>query len=124
MSTIEQIVAENWYTIEELKECERKWICNGMGWKWGIQWTNLMRALPYFQGEKEKKLLEDLDLISDMHDIWFHKWWWILDFIKANYKLALGVCRLIYWTKTIDRILVFIIIFLSTTLFWRKYFNW
>jgi len=121
MKTIEQIVNENWYTIKELKKCK---YCNWCGWKWGINFELLMKSLPYFRKDKGKQLLEDLHLLCNMHDIWFHKWWWVVDFIKANYKFALWVCELIYWTKTIDRWLIFIIIFLGTTLFWRKYFNW
>ena len=124
MRTIEQIIKENWFTLEELRECEKKWICNGMGWKWWIQWTNLMRALPYFQWDKEKKLLNDLDLVADIHDISYYKWWNVFDFLKSNYILWLNIMRLLYWTNTFDRLLVFIIVFGGTTLFGSKYFNW
>ena len=44
MKTIEQIVNENWYTIEELKNCK---YCNWCGWKWWINFELLIRRLTF-----------------------------------------------------------------------------
>ena len=124
MKTINKILEENWYTKEELLTCEREWICNWVWWKWGIQFTDLLRKLKYFNKEKEKELLFHLDLIADIHDIDFNNWWWIKDFIKSNYKFCNNLIKLLNWTNTIWRITIFTFVFTSLNIFWIKYFNW
>ena len=123
MSTVNRIIKSHWYTKKYLLECEKKWICNGMGWKGGIQWTDKLRKLPYFKKGKEKQLLIDLDLISDIHDLYYLAWWWVMKFIKANYLFCIDLLQLLNWTLPMSRLILFIISFVWLNVFGRKYFN-
>ncbi len=124
MKTVEEIIKRNWFTVEELKDCFKKWICN---WIWGKGWINFDKViswLPYFDTKKWEKLHNDLDLISCIHDYEYFKWWNVLDFLKANFKLSMNVIELLHWTKWYSRLWIFILVFWWTTMFWFKYFNW
>jgi len=123
MNIITKILKNNWYTKEQLKQYEKDWICNWAWWKWGIDFDSLLKSLPYFRKSKWKKLLEDFNYISDIHDIAFYNWWWYSDFIRVNYKLSINTFKLLYWTNIIHRVFIFILLFVMTTLFWKKYFN-
>ena len=124
MTTIERMLLDNWYTYKKLKlVCIRAW-CNGCWGKWGFNFTKFMAHLPYFDSKKWNKLLNDLTLICNMHDIWYYEWGWFVDYIKANYKFAKNVFLLIHWTNLLVRVFILIILFVWTTLFWFKYFNW
>jgi len=120
METIEQIVKKNWYTIKQLELCERDGICN---WFWP-KGHNLLKLLPNFNSNKIKKLKRDVNLIADIHDIEYYLWWWYKAYIKANYKLAVNMCELLHWTNLFWRIIVFLSLFISTTLFGFKNFSW
>ena len=120
MTTIEQIIKENWYTIYELKKYYKEWRVN---WFWPKHY-NLFKYLPRFNSKKFFQLKLDLNLIADIHDLSYNKWWNVLDFIKANYILWKNVIRLLHWTNFFWRLLVFLWLFLWTTLFGFKYFNW
>ncbi len=120
MRTIEQIVTENWYTIEELKECK---YCNWCWWKGGINFELLIKSLPYFKKDKGKQLLEDLHLLCNMHDIWFYKWWNLIDFFVVNLIFSVWVYRLLHWTLFIVRLFLFVILYLLLNLFGIRYFN-
>lgn len=95
-----------------------------MGWKWWIQWTKAMRKLKAFKSEKEKKLLDNLDLVSDIHDLDFEKGWWIKEFYKVNLFLIIRILKLLYWTSETSRVSLFIILFFWLNTMWIKYFNW
>lgn len=129
MKTIDRILKEAGYTKEFLLECRRTGRTNWMGWKWGIQWTEKMRKMEYFETQREQELLDDLDLVSDMHDIEFENETGtnilksILNFIKANYDLILRIIRLLHWTSISSRIW-FLLWNITLTVFWVRYFNW
>ena len=121
MNTIDIIIAQNWYTKEQLLDCEKQWICNWMWSKWGIQWTDELRKFKYFQGWKIKQLLFDLDLVSNIHDIQIWESENFKQFIKANYVLSNNIIQLLHWTWFIRKVIVWLSVFLGTTIFW--YFN-
>jgi len=123
MKTIDKIIKDNWFNRNELIICKQNWICNWCWWKGWFNFTKALNKLPYFQSDKEKQLLFDLELICNMHDIWFNKWWTFLDFIKYNFKIADNIIILLHWTNSLYRIFIFISVFLWTTLFGWKYFN-
>ena len=124
MKTIDKILKEAWYTKQELLECEIEGTCNWMWGKWGIQWTDELRKLKYFDSEKETKLLNDLDLVSDIHDIKFNKGWFIIAFLIANYELCLHIIMLLHWTNTTAKVIIFILLMLWLNTFGIFYFSW
>ena len=121
MKTIEKILAKYGVDASTLKTDKN---CNWCWWKWGIDFDNLMEALPYFRQDKGQKLMQDLRLVCCLHDLCFTRWWNWKDFLKCNWQFAKNVYQLINWTKWIYRIIIFIVLFLWTTLFGKKYFNW
>lgn len=123
MATIDNILKKRWYTKQELLQCELDWICNWMWAKWWFQFTDKLRKLKYFNWEKERALLFDLDLISDIHDIKFEKWGSIFDYIRANYYFSIDLYTLLNWTSYTARITLFIIVFIWLNLFWFKHFK-
>lgn len=124
MSTINKILKREWYTIDELIDCEFEWICNGMWAKNWFQITDYLRWLKYFNSKKEKKLLRDMDLISDIHDIKWLKPWCIFAFLKSNYVFCIDIVSLFYWTNTINRILLFSILFIWLNIWWVFNYKW
>lgn len=123
MKTIDQIITDNWFIRNELIVCKQSGICNWCWWKWGFNFTKALNKIPYFNSNKKQELLFDLSLICNMHDLQYNKWWTFLDFINYNYILANNVMRLFHWTNSIARMILFVLIFWWTTLFWYKYFN-
>jgi len=101
-----------------------------MGWKWGIKWTDEFRKLKYFKSTEEQELLDDFNLVSDIHDIDFENKTWITilksisNFLKSNYDLIIRLLRLLHWTTVLWRLLIFIVAFWGLNIFWIKYFNW
>ena len=71
---------------------------------------------------KQEYLLYDLDFICDIHDLQYWKGGWIFSYIKANYILAKNMYTLLHWFNC--RKILFIVVFLWTTLFGFKYYNW
>ena len=124
MQTIDKILLNYWLNRDILQEKCRKYGCNGCGWKWGIDFENLLKSFPKFREDKWKKLLQDLHLICNLHDIWFAKGGWYIDFIKANWLFAKNVKQLVHWTNKKYRWALFVFVFLLTTCFGWKYFNW
>jgi len=108
--------------IEISIECKKYW-CNWCWWKWGINFGGLMKALPYFNEWKWKRLLQDLTYLCNWHDIQFWKWWSYFDFVRANFLFSYWVFKLIHWTRLFYRIVIFIVLFLWLTFKWKKYFN-
>jgi len=123
-STISVILRELWVTTDELYICYDTWICNWCGWKWWINFTNIMRHLPLFKEWKGKKLEEDIFLVCLWHDMKFAEWWNILDFLTYNLIFSISIFRLTNWTLFIVRLLIFITLFTLLNVIWWKYFNW
>ena len=123
IKTIDKIIKEAWYTKQFLLECRCSGRTNWMGWKWWIQWTDEARKLKGFESSEEQELLNDLDLVSDIHDLDFEAGWWIIAYIKANYKLIMRILELLHWTSTFWRITIFCLAFFWLNIFWIKYFN-
>ena len=123
MRTIERILKELWTTEKEIRiKCKEIW-CNGCWWKGGFNYTEYLRSLPYFQKEKEQRLLEDITLLCNYHDLLYSKWWKLKDFIRANYIFVSSIITLLHWTNILWRLFIFIVIFIWMTIWWRKYFN-
>jgi len=123
MKTIDKILKRRGFTEKQLLDYEMEWIANWMWGKWWIQFTDIARKLPAFESDKEQKLLYNVDLISDIHDYKYFIWWSYIDFIKANYDLSVDLFTLLHWTNIIARIFVFLLVFISTSLFGYKYFT-
>ena len=124
MKTIDIILKEAGYTKEYLIQTELDWITNWMWSKWGIQWTDEARKFKAFDSVKWQELLDDLDLVSNIHDLEFWKWWGIKQFYKSNLDLINRVLILLHWTSTLRRLAVFIIMFFGLNTIWAKSFNW
>ena len=124
MKTIEIILKQAWYTREYLIQTELDWITNWMWAKWGIQFTDEARKFKAFESKKAQELLDNLDLVSNIHDLEYAKWGWIKAFYKSNLDLINRVLILLYWTSILRRLLVFIIMFFSLNTIWAKAFNW
>lgn len=124
MKTIDIILKEAWYTKEHLLEQRRIGKTNGMGRKWWIAWTKQARKFKAFNSNRLEQLLNDLDLVSDIHDLEFGKWGGIIKFYKSNLDLINRVLILLHWTSTLRRLLVFIIMFIGLNTIWVIAFNW
>lgn len=130
MKTINQILKNSWYTKEFLLECEKIWRCNWCWWKGWIQWTKQLRKLKFFNSNREQKLLDNLDLVSDIHDIDFENndskniFESIKAFYIANYNLIIRILQLLYWTTKTGRLSVFLLAFFWLNIFWIRFFNW
>lgn len=124
MKTIDIILKEAGYTKAFLLKMEKKGICNWVGAKWGIQFTDRLRKYKYFQRTKKKKLLRDMDFIADIHDLDWYYGWGFITFIKSNYDLAIRMCQLLHWTTISARFITFCLFFFSVTLFGWKNYNW
>jgi len=124
MKTINKIIKDNWFTRTELSIYRKKWITNWMWWKWWIKFTKELAKLPWFKRWYKKQLLIDMDLVSDMHDIRFHIWWWFKSFLRANWNFAANMIRLFHWSTFTSRFLLFTTLFIWTTLVGWRYFNW
>ena len=123
MKTIEKILKSSWYTKEYLLEQRAWWITNWMWPKW-TSITKFLKKLPNFESDKKNRLLDDLDLVSDIHDLAYLKWWWIIDFFKANDIFIRNVLDLFYWTSRTARFFLFIILFYWLNTIWIRYFHW
>jgi len=120
MTTIKAILKTANISKDDIAEYRKVWICNWCGWKWGWSISDSLESLPYFKEEKRKNLLKDIKIICCLHDYDFFKKTW---FLKSNYKLAIRILQLLHWTTTWKRLLLFILIFWGTTLFWYKYYK-
>ena len=124
MKTINRILQDNWFTRVEIAVYRKMWVCNWAWWKWWIKFTKELAKLPWFKKKKWKQLLIDIDLISDCHDIRFHLWGWLFDFLRANWNFSYNMIRLFHWTTPMSRFLLFTTLFLWTTLVGFRYFTW
>lgn len=126
MRTIDKILSKYWISKEFLLSWEKKWICNWCWAKWGFNFSNLLeklKKLESFKNEKYDKLVEDLKLVCNIHDYQFFNWWCFLDFICYNFQLAINMTRLLHWTWFLRKSIVFVSVFLWTSFFWFKSFN-
>jgi len=124
METIDYIIKKAWYESKFLLEQRALWITNGM---WAKRWINiskLLRSFPWFNKKKQAKLIDDLDLLSDLHDIDFGKPWNYKDFYKANLIYIERVLQLLHWTPVIVRLLIFILFYTVLNTMWMLHFNW
>lgn len=124
MKTIEKILSKENVTKEQLDKLRKLGLVNWMWWKWWIQFTNLIRKIDFIDSEKLNNLLDDLDYISDIHDLEFNTWWWIFDFLNANYKLVNNILILINWTSLKSKIFIWFTIFTLINIFWIRFFKW
>jgi len=124
METIDYIIKKAWYESKFLLEQRALWITNGM---WAKRWINiskLLRSFPWFNKKKQAKLIDDLDLLSDLHDIDFGKPWNYKAFYKANLIYIERVLQLLHWTPVIVRLLIFILFYTVLNTMWMLHFNW
>ena len=124
METIDYIIQKAWYESKFLLEQRALWVTN---WMWAKRWINiskLLRSLPWFDKKKQAKLIDDLDLISDLHDIDFGKWGNYKDFYNANLNYIKRVLQLLHWTPVIVRLLIFILFYTILNTVWMLHFNW
>ena len=96
--------------------------------KWSFDFVrikNIIEKAPFVNPKKLNKLWKDIDTRWCLkHDKAFLKGWNLLSFLKANHEFWIDVLSCIYWTTTFTRVNVYVILVVSTTLFWWKFFNW
>ncbi len=124
MKTIDVILKEAGYTKKYLLKCRASGLTNWMGRKGWIGWTKQARKFKAFDSKRWNQLLNDLDLVSDIHDLEFWKWGRVIKFYKANLDLINRVLILLHWTSILRRLLVFIIMFFGLNTVWVIAFNW
>jgi len=122
MKTINRLVKQSWFSRAEIAVYRKMGICNWAWWKWGIKFTQELRKLKFFDKWKEKQLLKDIDLISDIHDIRFHIWGWVFSFLRANYNFSCNMMQLFRWTTPMSRFLMFLTLMLWLNTIWIKYY--
>lgn len=123
MKTIDIILKEAGYTKKYLLDCRASWITNWMWAKWWIQFTDVARKFAFAKKPKIAKFLDDLDLVSDIHDLNYLNWETFKDFFKANMELISRVLQLMWWTSTSRRLIVFIMMFTTLNTIWWKAFK-
>ena len=101
---------------------------NWCGWEWGFKFTIIrdrIKKLKFLDPKKVDKLYHDIEVkVCNPHDEDFALWGGILDFYRANYMFIERLLRLLHWTNTVSRLLVFIVVFIWLSTVWVKYFNW
>lgn len=124
--TIKKIIKYN-FSVEEKTQLFAKKIINWCWWKW---WYNFeedfkrfIEAIPNFLHYKAESFFRDVKELCLKHDFDFYIWWNIFDFYLANFRFAKWVFVLMNWAKLRYRILWFLIIFISLTIYGKKYFN-
>ena len=96
-------------------------------WQWWydfIDLKNRIEKLPWVNNDKLDKLYSDIEMtVCHPHDDRFTQWWWIIDYIRANYIFCIDLLGLLHWTSSMARFWLFLIVFTGLNLFWFKYFN-
>jgi hypothetical protein len=96
--------------------------------KWGFKFDTLipkLSKLPWVNKKYLTKLYSDVEeQCCNPHDDDFDKWWFIIAFLRANYKFALRLIHLLRWTTVTWRFSIFILAFFWLCIFWIRYFNW
>lgn len=123
MKALKIILEKHWLTLYDLMDYKEQNICNWCWSKRGFNFSDKLERLPFFDSEKKKALLLDLRRVCCIHDKKFYDWGWVKDFIVSNYDLANDTIQLLHWTGFLRKILLWIIIFVSTTIFWFISFN-
>lgn len=108
--------------IENLKN-ERiiNWI-----WPKGLSFEPILesiKSLPYFDSDRYQELYEDIQYISYKHDFEFYIGWSYWDFTTSNFKFAINLYKLLYWTKWYKKAGISIFVFIVLEIYWKKYFN-
>lgn len=113
-------------TQQEILSLKSQWIINGIWWKWWADFwlilKELVKELPSYQEEKYLKLIDDIEYIAYNHDYEFYKWKTFFSFIKANFLFWYRIYKKLYWSW-FKWVLVWVMAFLFTTIFGRKYFR-
>ena len=96
--------------------------------EWGFKFSLLkdrLKKLDFFNPEKLDSLYNNIETnLCNPHDEEFEKWWWIINFIKSNYKFSLWLIQILNWTSSKSRLIIFIITFMWLNILWIKHFNW
>ena len=104
------------------------YIPNWCWWEWWFKFILLkdnVKKLKFFDWDKLDSLYYSIETRAcNPHDIDFAKWWWFIDFYKANIKFILEVLKILHWTNVLSRIFIFTILFIWLNTIWIKYFNW
>lgn len=121
---IDNILKYYWLSRWKLNIYRKQGLVNWMWGKWWIQFTNLIRKIDFVKEKKLKRLLRDLDYVSDIHDLAFNKGWWVKQYFIANYNLVEDILILINWTSLKSKIFIWFVIFIFVSIFWIRYFKW
>ena len=124
MRTIEKILKYN-FSEKEIEEMKNVWIINGCGWKWWVDFSEIIEIFfekfENFKNEKNLELWSDIEKLCFEHDYDFYIW---KNFKKSNFDFAFWVFRLIKsWTNFLERFLIFVIIFFLLNKYWKKYYK-
>lgn len=124
MSKIKEILEYNFseYEIACLNEAE---IINGCGWKWGVDFDDIVQTLfKYSEWYDEKYFVElwkDFTFICNEHDIWFRLQLW---FFKSNLKMCIKVYKLIKsWAGKKEAFIVASTIFALLQKYWKEFYK-
>ena len=116
------------FNQEQLLDLEEKWIINWCGGKGGVNFDLLLRRLvktfKNFLPEKWQWLFEKMQKVCYSHDYDFYLWWWLYNFIRANYRFWKNLFFLLSWAKMTERFWIALFAFIMICIFWKKYFNW
>ena len=123
IKTIDRILKDSNINLHELARLKEMWICNGCWGKWGLNFSENLEALPYFNSDKKQNLLWDMRTVCDIHDRDFYRGEWFIDFIKANWRGWNNLIQLFHWTSSLRRLIIFLGFFLGTSILGWKYFR-
>ena len=129
MKTINKLLRYN-FNRKQRRFLESQWYINWCGWKWGINFSdilkNLIKQLKWFEKDYLIDLLRDLEKLCWEHDIDFTLGWTKWDFKKANFRFAYKVFKLTSWDKwrhIFGRIWLMIVIYTLLNRHGKEYFN-
>lgn len=101
---------------------------NWCWWAGGFKFEILkdrIKKLPLIDPNKVDSLYSTIEeKCCNPHDDEFDKWWWIIEFVWANYMFCLNLICILHWTTIRWRIFIFFPTFILMNIFWIKYFNW
>lgn len=101
---------------------------NWCWWEWWFKFSllkNRIKKVKFFNPDKIEKLYNSIEVRwCNPHDIAFARWGWIKAFLKANWEFIIEMLRILHWTSTPSRLLIFIVLFFWLNTIWIKYFNW
>ena len=115
-----------WLQTKEINILKKAWIINWIGWKGGSLEPIIkdIMNLPYFNNDRYKELIEDIEKISWWHDLDYYIWGWYYKFTKANLVFSMRFYKLLGWTKWYKRLWIVIFTFYVLQKYGKQYFNW